>query len=95
MINFEEVKHIADLARLDFEKEELLLLQKELSLILDYVDKLKEVDIEGIQPYSHSPLLKNVLREDKAPLKKGEIKKDLVDLAPEKKDSFVKIKSVF
>ncbi len=95
MMNFEEVKHIAKLARLDFEKEELLSLQKELSLILDYINKLKEVDVKGVEPYCYSSLLKNVFREDKAFFKNNEIKKDLLDLAPEKTDSFVKVKSVF
>jgi aspartyl-tRNA(Asn)/glutamyl-tRNA(Gln) amidotransferase subunit C len=95
MISLEEVKHIADLARIDFSAQELKQLQKELSSILDYIDKLKEVDIKEIKPTSHSALVKNVLRKDEAGCGSVPNSKNLVDLAPSKEKSFIKVKSVF
>ena len=95
MIFLEEVKHIADLARVEFSSQELERLQKELSLILDYIDKLKEVDIKGIEPMSHSALLKNVFRKDEAGEVDAKDGQGLVDSAPDKGNGFIKVKSVF
>ena len=79
MISLEEVKHIADLSRIDFSAQELKQLQKELFLILNYIDKLKEVDVKGIEPTNHSMLVKNVLRKDEAKEMTGEISNSIVD----------------
>jgi len=95
MISLEDVKHIADLARIDFSIQEFKQLQKELSLILGYIDKLKEVDIKEIEPTSHSVLIKNVLRKDNAKYESVPNSKSLVNLAPSKEKSFIKVKSVF
>ncbi|MDI6603013.1 MAG: Asp-tRNA(Asn)/Glu-tRNA(Gln) amidotransferase subunit GatC [Patescibacteria group bacterium] len=54
MISKEEVQHIAKLARLGLTEKEVKKFQKELSSILDYIEKLKEVDISKIEPTSHS-----------------------------------------
>jgi len=84
MISKEEVKHIAKLARLGLTEEEIEKFQKELSAILDYIEKLKEVDIEGVEPMSHSIKLENVTRQDAAhPFTKRLI------------DGHLKVKSVF
>jgi len=48
------VQHIAKLARLGLTEKEIGKFQKELSSILDYIEKLKEVDISKVQPTSHS-----------------------------------------
>jgi len=54
MISKEEVQHIAKLARLGLTEKEIKKFQKELSSILDYIEKLKEVDVSSIEPTSHS-----------------------------------------
>ncbi|MDP2664107.1 MAG: Asp-tRNA(Asn)/Glu-tRNA(Gln) amidotransferase subunit GatC, partial [bacterium] len=48
MISKEEVKHIAKLARLGLSDKEIGKFQKDLSSILDYVEKLKKVDVSGV-----------------------------------------------
>lgn len=95
MISLEDVKHIASLARIEFSSQELERLQKELSLILNYIDKLKEVDVKGIEPMSHSALIENVFRKDKAGERDAPTGQNLVGLAPAKSKGFVKVKSVF
>ncbi|MBU3918456.1 Asp-tRNA(Asn)/Glu-tRNA(Gln) amidotransferase subunit GatC [Patescibacteria group bacterium] len=95
MISLKETNHIAKLARIEFSDKELKQLQAELSLILGYIDKLKEVDIKDIQPMGHSVLVKNVLRKDESIEEKKPASKSLVDWAPEKDEGFVKVKSVF
>ena len=63
MISKEEVKHIAKLARLGLSEKETEKFQKELSSILDYIEKLKEVDVSGVPEMTHAVETKNVFRE--------------------------------
>lgn len=64
MISRQEVEHVARLARLHFEEDELARLQPELSSIIDFVQQLTELDLSGLEPTSHAVALKNVLRLD-------------------------------
>jgi aspartyl-tRNA synthetase len=63
-ISREEVLHVARLARLRLDEEDVVLYQKDLNSILEYVKTLEELDTEGVQPMSHVLGLKNVWRED-------------------------------
>lgn len=65
MISKEEVKHIAELAHLKLAEEEVELLSEQLSDILDYINKLNELDTEGVVPTAYTIPMNNVLREDK------------------------------
>ena len=65
MIIKEEVKHIAELARIGLKEKEVDKYQKEMSAILDWVEQLKEVDVTGIEPTAHIAGLKNIVRTDK------------------------------
>ena len=64
MIEREQVLHVARLSRLRLSEEEIDTLTGELSSVLDHVDKLAGVDIEGVEPTSHVVPLENVLRDD-------------------------------
>lgn len=64
MIEREQVLHVARLSRLKLADEEVSRLETELSSILDHVDRLAEIDIEGVEPTSHVVPLENVLRDD-------------------------------
>ncbi|MBK8295284.1 MAG: Asp-tRNA(Asn)/Glu-tRNA(Gln) amidotransferase subunit GatC [Solirubrobacterales bacterium] len=64
MIEREQVLHVARLSRLKLDEDEASRLETELSSILDHVDRLAEIDIEGIEPTSHVVPLENVLRDD-------------------------------
>ncbi len=59
-----DLKHIAHLARLRFKEEELKVFESQVSNILSFVDQLKEVNVDGIEPTSHPLSLANVFRED-------------------------------
>jgi aspartyl-tRNA(Asn)/glutamyl-tRNA(Gln) amidotransferase subunit C len=64
MIEREQVLHVAKLARLSFSDEEVDRLAPELSKIVDYVEQMDRLDLEGVEPTSHVVELQNVLRED-------------------------------
>lgn len=93
MLTKQEVQHIAKLARLGLTEEEIEKFQKDLSSILDYFEKLKELDVSKVQPASHAIKVENVMRKDE--IKSEGKNKKLLDLAPEIKEGFLKVKSVF
>lgn len=64
MISREEVLHVARLARLHLSEDELVRLQDELSDIIDYVQRIGELDLAGVSPTAHAVALTNVFRED-------------------------------
>jgi aspartyl-tRNA(Asn)/glutamyl-tRNA(Gln) amidotransferase subunit C len=64
MIERDQVLHVAKLARLKFSEEEIERLAPELSKILEHVEQMDRVDLEGVEPTSHVVELQNVLRED-------------------------------
>ena len=64
MIDRDQVLHVARLARLKLTDEETERMAGELSGILEHVDRISELDLEGVEPTSHVIPLENVLRAD-------------------------------
>ncbi len=63
-ITKDDVNKVATLARLALTGEEEELYTEQLARILAYIEKLGEVDTEGVEPATHTVLLENRLRED-------------------------------
>jgi len=63
-ITLAEVEHVARLARLELRSEEKERMRRELDAVLAYIDKLRAVDTEGVEPTSHAVPLTNVMRDD-------------------------------
>ena len=63
-ITKDEVLYVADLARLDMDEASIDKFAGQIATILDYVDKLNEVDTQGVRPTSHAISLTNAFRED-------------------------------
>ena len=64
MISDKDVEHVARLARLALTESERARMREQLSAILQYIDKLKAIDVEGVEPTSHAVPLINVMRDD-------------------------------
>ena len=64
MIDRAQVLHVALLARLRLSEEEVDRMAGEMSTILEHVETMNELDLEGIEPTTHVVELQNVLRED-------------------------------
>jgi aspartyl-tRNA(Asn)/glutamyl-tRNA(Gln) amidotransferase subunit C len=64
MIEREQVLHVAKLARLRLSEDEVERMVGELSGILDHVDRIGNLDLDGVEPTSHVVALENVLRPD-------------------------------
>lgn len=61
-----DVDYTADLARLELSTEEKELFQSQLGQVLDYVQQLEKVNVDGIEPTAHTHPVENVLRNDEA-----------------------------
>jgi aspartyl-tRNA(Asn)/glutamyl-tRNA(Gln) amidotransferase subunit C len=59
-----DVKYVAHLARISLSPEEEQKLGTQLGNILGYIEKLKEVDVSGVEPTAHAFPLVNVTRPD-------------------------------
>lgn len=91
-INKELVKYIAVLARLEFDESELDDFTEKFKRILEYVEQLKELDVENIEPTYHVNVNKNTMREDIV-VQSLDITEALKN-APDKKDSFFRVPRV-
>ena len=66
MITEKDVNHIALLSRLSLSDEEREKFTRDLNSILEYIEKLQELDTEKVLPTSHPLPMSNVFREDRA-----------------------------
>ncbi len=79
-ITIEEIYHIAELAHLYLTEEKAEALARDLSGILEYVEKLRELNTDNIEPMMHAVPLKNVFREDE--VGEGISREDALRCAP-------------
>jgi aspartyl-tRNA(Asn)/glutamyl-tRNA(Gln) amidotransferase subunit C len=88
----EDVRHVAQLARLQFSDEEEAQMANELSHILDYVDKLDELDTAGVPPMSHVLDVTNVFRADE--VKATIDRASALELAPNADNEYFRVPKV-
>ena len=97
MLTEKEVEHIAQLARIKLTEKEKDKFKKELSSILDYINKLNDLDTEKVEPLYQTTGIVNALRKDeyrKDFEMNEDLNKKLVGQAPSRQDRFIKVKSV-
>ncbi len=90
-LNRDDVLKLAQLAKLELSDEEVDTFKQELSSILQYVEQLDAVDVEGLEPTTQVTGLKNVMREDEV-IDYGVSHDDLLRLAPYSQDGHIKVK---
>jgi aspartyl-tRNA(Asn)/glutamyl-tRNA(Gln) amidotransferase subunit C len=91
-ISVADVEHVARLARLELGTEEIKLFAGQMDAILGYVEKLKELNTDGIVPTSHAVPMENAFREDKVRVSIG-VEKTLAN-APDRVESFFRVPKV-
>ena len=64
MLDRDQVLHVARLARLELTDEEVERMAAELSHVLDHIEKIRELDLDGVPPTSHVVDVVNALRPD-------------------------------
>jgi aspartyl-tRNA(Asn)/glutamyl-tRNA(Gln) amidotransferase subunit C len=88
-ISTDQVKHVANLARLAITEEEANRLTQQLDNIITYAEQLNEVDTDHVEPTSHVLEIKNVMREDVA--KPGLPNEEVLKNAPDHQDGQIKV----
>jgi aspartyl-tRNA(Asn)/glutamyl-tRNA(Gln) amidotransferase subunit C len=91
-ISEQQVRHVAKLARLKLNDDEVRMFTRQLGDILSYVEKLNELDTDNVEPTAHAAPLKNVFREDKA--KEGIGVEAILKNAPSRDGSFFTVPKV-
>ena len=91
-ITRKEVEHVATLAHLKLDEAEIATFTGQMDAILSYVDKLSELDTEGIIPTSHAVPMENAFRPDEISPSLGTAK--ALANAPERADGFFKVPKV-
>ena len=92
MLTKDEVVKVANLARIELKEAEVEKFQKDLSMVLDYVEELKQVNVDGLEEVSQVTGLVNVQRMDVEVL--AENHKEIFADAPEVKDGYFKVKAI-
>ena len=88
-ISDETIEYVGILAKLELDDEEKERAKKDMGEMLDYIDKLNELDTEGVEPMSHVFPVNNVFREDV--VTNGDEHEQTLANAPEAKDGAFKV----
>ena len=89
IISDETIEYVGILAKLELNEEEKERAKKDMGEMLDYIDKLNELDTAGIEPMSHVFPVQNVFREDV--VTNGDGSEETLRNAPEEKDGGFKV----
>jgi len=92
-LSADEVRKVADLARLDLPEADVEPMAKQLNAIVDYINQLQQVNTDGIEPLAHALDLHDVFRADlPAPSLSAD---EALANAPARKDNFYRVPAVF
>jgi aspartyl-tRNA(Asn)/glutamyl-tRNA(Gln) amidotransferase subunit C len=83
------VDHVARLAQLDLSEDERVKMQSELAAILEHAEKIQTLDLDEVEPTSHSVPLRNVMRADE--VTESLSQHDALRNAPEHEDGRFKV----
>ena len=89
IISDETIEYVGILAKLELSDEEKETAKKDMGRMLDYIDKLNELDTSGVEPMSHVFPMNNVFREDV--VTNGDERDKILLNAPEQKDGAFKV----
>lgn len=89
IISDETIEYVGILAKLELSQEEKEAAKKDMGSMLDYIDKLNELDTTGVEPMSHVFPVHNVFREDV--VTNTDEREAILANAPEQKDGSFKV----
>ena len=87
-----QVEHVARLARIALSEHEKDTYSEQLSTILDFFDRLKEVDTEGVEPTSHVLEITNIF--DKDEVRESFDREEILKNAPDSHDGFFRVPKI-
>ena len=93
IISDETIEYVGILAKLELFAEEKEQAKADMGRMLDYIDKLGELDTTGVEPLSHVFPVQNVFREDV--VTNSDMREELLGNAPEQKDGMFMVPRTF
>jgi aspartyl-tRNA(Asn)/glutamyl-tRNA(Gln) amidotransferase subunit C len=91
-ITADDVRKVAQLARLDLPEEKIATYTGQLERILEYVAQLEQVDTAGVAPTTRAVEVVNVSREDA--VQPTPVREELLDLAPQREGDFFRVPQI-
>ena len=91
-INKEEVKKVANLARLELDEDEINNNADQLEKILEYIKQLEKIDTDNVICTTRAIEVKNVFRKDEN--KNSDCTEDLLELGPSREDKYFKVPKI-
>jgi aspartyl-tRNA(Asn)/glutamyl-tRNA(Gln) amidotransferase subunit C len=92
-LTLDEVRKVADLARLELTETELATMAPQLSAIVDYINQLQTVNTDGVEPLAHALDLRDVFRADEPGQSLSE--DEALANASARKGNFYRVPAVF
>lgn len=92
IISDETIEYVGILAKLELSGEEREQAKADMGRMLDYIDKLNELDTDGVEPMSHIFPARNVFREDV--VTNGDERGEILSNAPSEKDDMFVVPNV-
>ena len=93
IISDETIEYVGILSKLELSGEEKEQAKKDMGRMLDYIDKLGELDTTGVEPMSHVFPVQNVFREDV--VTNGDTREQLLSNAPQETDGMFMVPRTF
>ncbi len=93
IITDETIEYVGILAKLELSDEEKEKAKSDMGRMLDYIDKLGELDTSGVEPMSHVFPVENVFREDV--VTNGDERERMLSNAPQEKDGMFVVPRTF
>lgn len=93
LISDETIEYVGVLAKLELSDKEREAAKKDMGRMLDYIDKLNELDTSGVEPLSHVFPVRNVFREDV--VTNGDESERILENAPEQQDNMFVVPKTF
>lgn len=96
MLTKKEVEKIAELARLGINEEEKGKFAEDLSLVLGYVNKLSEVNVEKVEPMTGGTNLESIIRkdDDSKDISDPKMREEILNVAPNRDNDYFKVPSI-
>jgi aspartyl-tRNA(Asn)/glutamyl-tRNA(Gln) amidotransferase subunit C len=91
-ITADDVRKVAQLARLELPEEKIATYTGQLERILDYVAHLEQVDTEGVEPTTRAVEVVNASREDT--VEPTPVREELLNLAPQREGDFFRVPQI-
>ncbi|MHC4267682.1 MAG: Asp-tRNA(Asn)/Glu-tRNA(Gln) amidotransferase subunit GatC [Planctomycetota bacterium] len=91
-ISIKDIEKVAGLSRINLTIEEKSTFRRQLADILDYMEKLNELNTDDVQPMAYATSQKNVFREDK--IESSFARQEILKLSPSNSNGFFKVPKV-